>query len=123
MSASLYIWVSLSFHPERFGQFCSVDLKPDLYRTFSSQVEVTFNDGETFKANRTHIRADSEGNRKKYIREPEGKTKVCTRCKKEKDIKEFVLYSKGSRRLRPECRECINAYLRDWKRGKKRTQQ
>ena len=49
------------------------------------------------------------------------KTKVCTKCKKEKALSEFGSYNRrGRRQVRPRCRECENEYKKEYRKTHKK---
>ncbi len=46
-------------------------------------------------------------------------TKICTKCKKEKDICEFGNHKKNKDGKRYSCKECENTESRKWKENNK----
>lgn len=49
------------------------------------------------------------------------KTKICTKCKKEKDLSEFYKEKLGKQGLRGDCKECVKKYkIKHYQKYKKR---
>jgi hypothetical protein len=106
-----YIWMSFTHHEERHGQLCEIELDTTTEAPKHRNIVALFSDGERIHGDRSHVRIDSAENRKRYIRPLVGKTKVCSKCKDEKDLSHFQFHKKKKRYV-TQCYACVSNAIR-----------